>query len=195
MIDQADADARKAALRARIRRRLARLDPAARAARSARIAERLQGFLGGAGALAAYWPRPAEPDTRHLLVRSGSGGRSVVLPRVRAAGAPLAWHKMSRRGFRLTAGYRGLLEPDLENPGFDAERIELALVPSISVDRAGRRLGSGLGFYDITFSAARPPMLIAPVFACQLVAELPAEEHDVGVDVVVTEDETLDLRG
>ena len=38
-------------------------------------------------------------------------------------------------------------------------------------------------------------MLIAPVFACQLVAELPAAEHDVGVDVVVTEDETLDLRG
>ncbi|MBF2735967.1 MAG: 5-formyltetrahydrofolate cyclo-ligase, partial [Betaproteobacteria bacterium AqS2] len=159
MIVQAAAPAaRKAALRTEMRRRLAALAPAEKAARSAAIAARIEELLAAEktdGVLAAYWPRPGEPDTRHLLVRAGLGGRSVVLPRVRAPGAALTWHKMSRRGFRLTAGYRGLLEPGLENPGFAAARIALMLVPSISVDRAGRRLGSGLGFYDITFAAAR----------------------------------------
>lgn len=186
----------KAEARREMRRQLALLDGRERARRSAAIARRLGRLLAAsaAEALAAYWPRPTEPDTRHLLIFLSMARRSLLLPRVAAAGRPLAWHKMSPSSFQLKPGYRGLAEPRFDSASIAAADIPLMLVPSISVARSGERLGSGRGFYDITSAAMRSTILIAPLFSCQLVDAVPWEEHDCRMDVMVTEDEVLDLR-
>jgi 5-formyltetrahydrofolate cyclo-ligase len=59
------------------------------------------------------------------------------------------------------------------------------------VDRGGRRIGYGGGFYD-RFLPGTPAARIVPVFRIQLVDEvLPSGPGDVGVDVIVTERETI----
>ena len=179
----------KAAARIAARQKRQALTPRARAAASARICAQLSqlDILTTARCIAAFWPRWDEVDIRHFAIKSISAGRTLCLPKVHAPGQTLSMHNMSASGLVLTTGYGGIMEPHLDSPSFTPAEITAVLVPSISVDRLGNRLGSGLGFYDITIAAMPQATLIAPLFACQLVAQLPIEAHDRPVDMIVTE--------
>jgi 5-formyltetrahydrofolate cyclo-ligase len=63
------------------------------------------------------------------------------------------------------------------------------LVPGVAFDRRGGRLGYGGGFYNRLLSGSVSPhaWLIA-AFGTQIVEEVPLDEHEVPVDLVVTED-------
>ncbi len=93
----------------------------------------------------------------------------------------------------LEVGAFKILEPraDLRAlPGkrFDVRDVDLILVPGVVFDRRGGRMGHGWGFYDRLLEAASPEArLIALAFECQLVDQVPMQEHDVYVDKVVTE--------
>lgn len=168
-----------------------------RAAASRSVCERLAGLesVAAASSLIAYWPGPAEVDIRHFLVNAVSEGRSVFLPKVAARGRPLEFHNISHSGLILSTGYGGIMEPALESQGFAAEKGACVLVPAVSVDRSGNRLGSGLGFYDITIAAMPEVTLVAPLFSCQLAESLPSEAHDMKVSAAVTEDATAAFPG
>jgi len=56
---------------------------------------------------------------------------------------------------------------------------------------SGQRLGYGLGYYDKWFTSHKVGLKVAPCYECQLLEELPADEHDVPVDVLVTEDRVI----
>lgn len=69
----------------------------------------------------------------------------------------------------------------------------LVVTPGLAFDLNGRRLGRGKGYYDRFIRSLRnltrenniPLTLIAPVFSCQIVEEVPAEpSHDENVDIV-----------
>ena len=71
------------------------------------------------------------------------------------------------------------------------------LVPALAVDRAGRRLGQGGGWYDrmlplrgegvLAFALLHPDELVE--------GPLPTEDHDERVDAVVTAEEWFLLEG
>jgi 5-formyltetrahydrofolate cyclo-ligase len=66
--------------------------------------------------------------------------------------------------------------------------IDLAIIPGIAFDAAGRRLGRGGGFYD-RYLAHPGAAHIYKVGLClprALVAEVPAEAHDVAMNRVIT---------
>ncbi len=65
-------------------------------------------------------------------------------------------------------------------------------MPGVAFDRSGHRLGYGGGFYD-RFLARLPAraLRIGVAFDQQVLDELPAEEHDQPVDLVVTPSEVL----
>lgn len=82
---------------------------------------------------------------------------------------------------------------DIPQPGADAEAIapddlDAIIIPAVGLDMSGRRLGQGGGYYD-RFLAQLPAHIIRIgwVFSLQVVDELPEEDHDRGVDVIVTE--------
>jgi 5-formyltetrahydrofolate cyclo-ligase len=75
---------------------------------------------------------------------------------------------------------------------------DLVIVPVVGFDRTGTRLGYGKGHYDRAIAAMhargfRPP-LVGIAFALQEVDTIPHEPHDMRLDVIVTENETLDFR-
>jgi 5-formyltetrahydrofolate cyclo-ligase len=85
-------------------------------------------------------------------------------------------------------------------PGPGAPEIDpdLVIVPLIGFDRQGSRIGHGRGFYDRAIWNLRArgvhPALLGIAFAAQEVAAIPAESHDIRMDWIVTEQETLDFR-
>ena len=62
----------------------------------------------------------------------------------------------------------------------------ILLVPLLAFDNQGHRLGYGGGFYDRTIALLKVPA-IGIAYAGQEVSALPAEDHDVRLDAVLTE--------
>jgi 5-formyltetrahydrofolate cyclo-ligase len=74
------------------------------------------------------------------------------------------------------------------------EEVKIVIVPILAFDRRGHRLGYGAGYYD-RFLSAHPHLIkIGLAFSCQEVAEVPAEQNDVRMDVVITERDRIMCR-
>jgi 5-formyltetrahydrofolate cyclo-ligase len=66
--------------------------------------------------------------------------------------------------------------------------IDLAIVPGAAFDYSGNRLGYGAGYYDSLLAERKRKMLvIALAYEEQIVDSIPPEEHDVQVDMIVTD--------
>lgn len=88
----------------------------------------------------------------------------------------------------LSSGYQGILEPDLRCPLMEpAVDSAIVILPCVSADRQGHRLGYGGGFYD-RYLAERPKLFrLALAYDFQIMEGLPAEEHDMSMDMIITE--------
>ena len=85
----------------------------------------------------------------------------------------------------LADGAYGIAEPQGESVCAAAE-IDLMIVPGVAFTREGVRLGRGKGYYDryLAREGVRA-YTVGVCYACQLLQELPSEEHDRRVDIVV----------
>ncbi|MEU7488085.1 5-formyltetrahydrofolate cyclo-ligase [Streptomyces sp. NPDC042319] len=81
--------------------------------------------------------------------------------------------------------------------------VDMLVVGSVAVNRAGVRIGKGAGYSDLEFAFLMEAGLIGPdtvvvttVHARQVLdEELPSMPHDFGIDVIVTPDEVLTCQG
>ncbi|MBI5388932.1 5-formyltetrahydrofolate cyclo-ligase [Candidatus Woesearchaeota archaeon] len=92
----------------------------------------------------------------------------------------------------LKPGHFGVPEPLHPNPISPAS-VDVVIVPGVAFDKKGFRIGYGKGFYDKFLPQTRAKK-IGLCFASQLADKLPHEEHDVGMDVVITEKDKRDCR-
>jgi 5-formyltetrahydrofolate cyclo-ligase len=77
-----------------------------------------------------------------------------------------------------------------DEPPPDPRSIDVVIVPGTAFTAAGDRLGQGGGWYDRFLARVRPDCVTIGVgFAPQLVSELPVEDHDIRLDLVVTDRE------
>ncbi|MBN2290557.1 MAG: 5-formyltetrahydrofolate cyclo-ligase [Candidatus Glassbacteria bacterium] len=134
--------------------------------------------------------KPGEVDTRRLIGDALASGRRVCVPLVGQGRPDLEVVEISGLD-NLVAGRYGILEPP---PGSYSPvgpgEWDLAVVPGVAFDRRGHRLGFGKGYYDRVLAGRRAPAL-APAYGFQVVEPLPVLPHDVPVDLVVTESETI----
>lgn len=89
----------------------------------------------------------------------------------------------------LVPGFYGLSEPASDAPPVPPSQIDLAVIPCLTCDRQGRRLGHGGGYYDIYFSA-NPG--IRGVLICREKVMAPdlssvCEPHDLIFPTVISE--------
>ena len=131
----------------------------------------------------AYWPLPDEVDIRPLIDQLVAQGKTVVLPKV------LDDETMELRRYTssddLREGAFHIMEP-IGEPFTDYDAIDVALVPGMAFDAAGHRLGRGKGYYD-RFLAERSGRTVCLCFRILVRADLPAEDTDVSVDLVITD--------
>lgn len=85
----------------------------------------------------------------------------------------------------LEHGPFGILQPK-GNGLVDVKKIDVALIVGLAFDRKGTRLGYGKGVYDKllkNFNGSK----IGLAYDFQIVDKLPKEEHDLCMDLVVSE--------
>jgi 5-formyltetrahydrofolate cyclo-ligase len=104
-----------------------------------------------------------------------------VLPRVE--GEKLVLHAYEPKG--LIRHRYGMLEPPADSPSVGPEEVDLVLVPGVSFDRGGGRLGFGGGFYD-RLLVRTPAVRVGICHDSCLAGDLPCSEHDQLMDWVVT---------
>ena len=66
-------------------------------------------------------------------------------------------------------------------------QIDCVIVPGLAFDKNGGRLGMGGGFYDKFLPLAVNAKKIALAYEFQLVDSLPLEEHDIKINIILTE--------
>ena len=131
--------------------------------------------------MAGFWPLPGEIDLRPLLHELASRGHIVVLPVTPKRGEALSFRRW-RSGDAMVAERFGTLRPIGETmvPDF-------LLVPLLTFDRRGHRLGYGGGYYDRTLAGLPRATAIGCAFAAQEVDEVPAGPYDVPLHAIATE--------
>ncbi len=89
----------------------------------------------------------------------------------------------------LTPGYMGIPEPpQMDERLVGIDDADLVIIPGAGFDFAGNRLGYGAGYYDSLLSQrTRKIPVIALAYEEQIVDSIPAETHDVKVDMIVTD--------
>jgi len=80
-----------------------------------------------------------------------------------------------------------LLTNNLWKPVARPDHLELILVPLVSFDDAGNRIGHGGGYYDRFLKLYPRAEKIGLAFEMQKVSAVPAEAHDQRLDKVITE--------
>ncbi|NMO90850.1 5-formyltetrahydrofolate cyclo-ligase [Actinomycetospora sp. TBRC 11914] len=129
-------------------------------------------------------PGAAPDGAVPLLDAAVALGRRVLLP-VTVGDAPLDWAPFGGRE-DLVPGPHGLLEPGRPRLGPTAiGEAAVVVVPALAATADGVRLGRGGGHYDRSLPLRSPTtVVVALVGDDELLAELPAEPHDVRVDAV-----------
>lgn len=87
---------------------------------------------------------------------------------------------------QLEAGYQGIQEPIQTCKQIDKNEIDLAIVPCLTCNLEGQRLGYGGGFYD-RYLQKRNYKTVVLCFEQLLETQIPVEGWDQTIDVVVTE--------
>lgn len=145
-----------------------------------------------AGCIALYMPIRNEVDTRLALDTCLHNGQRVLLPRV--TGKDLLFCNVDNPG-QLTKGCYGIPEPGISCPPVPLSAADLVVVPGVAFDRQGHRIGFGQGFYDRCLAELDKKItLIGLCHDFQIVGELPTEQHDISMDLLVSEQQVIDLK-
>lgn len=91
---------------------------------------------------------------------------------------------------RYTANEYGIIEPIIDNKEFFQGSIDLTIIPLIGFDRNKSRLGRGGGYYD-KFLSINNSKKIAIAYSIQEMDKLPVENHDIKLDMIITEKEII----
>ena len=186
-LKRAKRDVRRAVLAAR--------DAIGEAERVARSTEIHQRFLAlreaeGVGVVMGFWSFGSEVSTPPLLEALHARRVRVCLPRIAGGGdlEAVAYEP----GDPMTETSFGAREP-ADGTMLAPEVLDLVVTPGVAFDRSGHRIGYGRGFYDRFLRRTRRGVpRIAIAFDLQVQSkELPAGSFDLGVDVIVTDTETI----
>lgn len=155
------------------------------AAEAERAAERLFEWMSARlpGTVAAYLAMEDEVPVEPLFARLP--GWRWVLPRVEEDGSlTLRDREAPRERHRW-----GMEQPVDRGPAIPVHEVDLILVPGLAFDRSGRRLGRGKGYYDRLLAGRRRDCLAVGVtVGSRLVELVPTEDHDLRVDLLVTDE-------
>ncbi len=141
--------------------------------------------------LAGYAQMRTEIDPTAAMEEASAHG-TVCLPVIEAAAQPLKFRAWTP-GCDMVPGAFGAEIPA------QGEWIvpEIVIVPLVAFSRGGGRLGYGGGFYDRTLEmlrAEKPTLAIGFAYEAQELPDLPLEETDQPLDLIVTETGVIEPR-
>ena len=144
----------------------------------------------GATCIGITISREFEVSTRKLIQQAWREGKKVAVPRCVPAARKLEFYLLSSFD-QLEIVYAGLFEPKVEEVELVLPvDIDLLILPGMAFTADGDRLGYGGGYYD-RFLPNYKGELLALAFDFQVIPFVPVEDHDVSVDLIVTEERVI----
>ncbi len=149
----------------------------------------------------AYIPDRLEADCTPVILDALEKGKKVVVPKVdfeamKKGMSSMDFYFLENRPLeeQLETGTYGIREPKsglekIEIRKYAGIFLPFMIVPGVAFTKDGKRLGHGKGFYDIYIEKMRrsgmKPFLCGVCLPCQIVEDLPTDEHDVPMDKVI----------
>ncbi len=128
-----------------------------------------------------YLPYNQEVRTVPMLEQALKDGKRVAVPKVYGDTMRFIYiEDMSA----VAKGYAGIPEPIADGPVAEDETA-LVLMPGLAFTKKGDRIGYGGGFYDRFLAQEPNHPTLALCYEFQMVENLPVEEYDIPVDVVL----------
>jgi 5-formyltetrahydrofolate cyclo-ligase len=143
------------------------------------------------------------PDSPQRWVRKLALERGITVitptPRLKGAFRKLDPRRIPRERYGEAAMLKrgGKWGEDVELQALP--KIDLVVMGSVAVTRAGRRLGKGHGYADLEYAILRelgnPRVpVVTTVHPVQVLASFPAEAHDLPVSIIATPEEVIEVR-
>ena len=139
-----------------------------------------------------YSPIKSEADPTYLLEVAEEKGINVAFP--------ISIKDNNTLDFRivdalsdLNIGAYGIREPKCDSKKAIFTQKSICIVPALSFDSNGNRLGYGKGFYD-RFLSEFTGLSVGITF-CELKCDLlPTENTDIPVDIIITDKESVRIK-
>lgn len=137
----------------------------------------------------AYASSPIEVDTRRFIEYTLRKGKRLALPVCSDSSNEMSFYLIDSSDCLVPGKYRGIPEPDKSKckkaePGENT----VCIVPGLSFDKDGYRLGFGKGYYD-RFLSEHKLFSVGLCYAECIREHLPFDKYDQAVSVLVTENE------
>ena len=125
-----------------------------------------------------------EIDTTTILEHALASGKRLCVPLCTDPGH-MELREISAL-CQLQTGSYGILEPSADAPAIRVDDVDFAIIPCLTCNHLGQRLGKGGGYYDRFLSHYRG----GTVMLCReklIREEIPVEPHDYPIPWVLTE--------
>ena len=134
-----------------------------------------------------YLSLPREVDTSAAILEVFEAGKKALVPKMVWEERKLIPVVIETLNCEMEIGRFGLRNP-VGNQTLPVSGIELVVIPGLGFDESGNRIGRGAGFYDRfladnQFSGFRCGL----AFEDQVLETIPVSDHDMSVDLLVTE--------
>ncbi len=141
-----------------------------------------------------YYSVRSEIDTVKIINKALSDGKKVALPKCTDNKGHMDFYFIEDSADSLVDGFYSIKEPDafkceLAVPG----KKNICIVPALSFDTKGYRLGYGGGYYDRFLQNFNGEMIGLCYEEC-LCDALPYNEYDIKVDIIVTDKKIYELK-
>lgn len=148
-------------------------------------------FFKNASNIFIYHGVNRELDTSMIISEAFKHGKQVALPRVHGKGDMRAHYY--QHGDQLAVSSFGIPEPLDNSPEMKPEDIDLIIMPCVTCNTKGHRLGYGGGFYD-RFLTKTSAFTLLPYFDQLLVEQIPMQDHDQVMDYILTEENCYSIK-
>lgn len=131
-----------------------------------------------------------EVSTRDFINKCIADKKRVALPKViPGLDRELRAYQIQSLTEDTHSGYKGILEPKESAVKLvEPSEIDLAIIPGVVFDCERQRLGYGAGYYDRFLTGLRHDCVkIGVAFSLQVLNKIPCEEHDIPMDIIITE--------
>lgn len=141
-----------------------------------------------------YVSKGSEVDTFSIIEQLINMYKAVYVPKSDIKSNFMSFHRINSLS-QLTLGAFSVLEPSAKNEEYVfSHKNDICVVPALSFDKQGFRLGYGKGYYD-RFLKDFKGVKIGICFDDFLTKSLPKFNTDIAVDMIITENEKYICKG
>lgn len=140
-----------------------------------------------------YVNMDSEINTIDIIKEALKRGKRVAVPKVLPGNKEMIALEIKSLLDLNESGSYGILEPGMDKQDV-GEQIDLIVLPGLAFDESGHRIGYGGGFYDKFLKKHDKVNRMALCYNFQIISNVPKEEYDQDVDLIMTESKVLKIE-